>query len=160
MGITKCFIFELNFPLYMCLYETINSSQTHAELNLEQPIPQESPYSGKLSREKTFTNFAVLWLYAKVFSVKFGAWRPLAWQKRAIRESFLHKDRIFTNLRKFSPSKVYWYTVMAQPHNIPYLPHLNKSLWDSSDQLNLDCLTRSWNELFFLHTCTTRAMCM
>ena len=89
----------------MCLYETINSSQTHAELNLEQPIPQELPYSGKLSREKTFTNFTVLWLYAKVFSVKFGAWRPLAWQKRAIRESFLCKDRIFTNLRKFLPRK-------------------------------------------------------
>ena len=29
-------------------------------------------YSGKLSREKTFLNFAVLWLFAKVFSVKFG----------------------------------------------------------------------------------------
>ena len=25
------------------------------------------PYSGKLSREKTCTNFTVLWLYAKVF---------------------------------------------------------------------------------------------
>ena len=112
----------------MCLYETINSSQTHAELNLEQPIPQELPYSEKLLREKTFANFAVLWLYAKVFSVKFGVWRPLAWQKRAIRESFLRKDRIFTNLQTFSPSKVYCYTVMAQPHNIPYLPHLNKSL--------------------------------
>ena len=30
------------------------------------------PYSGKLSREKTFANFTVLWLFAKVFSVKFG----------------------------------------------------------------------------------------
>ena len=30
------------------------------------------PYSGKLSREKTFANFVVLWLFAKVFSVKFG----------------------------------------------------------------------------------------
>ena len=34
------------------------------------------PYSGKLSREKTFANFTVLWLFVKVFSVKFklGAW--------------------------------------------------------------------------------------
>ena len=32
------------------------------------------PYSGKLSREKTFTNFAVLWLFVKVFSMKLGAW--------------------------------------------------------------------------------------
>ena len=31
------------------------------------------PYSGKLSREKTFGNFAVLWLFAKVFSAKFGS---------------------------------------------------------------------------------------
>ena len=29
-------------------------------------------YSGELSREKTFANFEVLWLFVKVFSVKFG----------------------------------------------------------------------------------------
>ena len=38
------------------------------------------PYSGKLSREKTFANFTVLWQFAKVFSAKFGAWHPLARQ--------------------------------------------------------------------------------
>ena len=27
-------------------------------------------YTGKLSREKTLANFAVLWLFAKVFSAK------------------------------------------------------------------------------------------
>ena len=53
------------------------------------------PYSEKLSREKTFANFAVLWL----------------WQKRAIRESFSAKIIFFTNSRKFSPLKVYLYTV-------------------------------------------------
>ena len=52
-------------------------------------------YSGKLSKEKTFAYFAVLWLFAKVFSVKFGAWHSLARHKRAIRESFLHENRIF-----------------------------------------------------------------
>ena len=31
------------------------------------------PYSGKLLREKTFVNFEVLCLYAKVFFTKFGA---------------------------------------------------------------------------------------
>ena len=51
-------------------------------------------YSGKLLREKTFAN---LWLYAKVFSAKFGVWCPFTLQKRAIHESFLHKNRIFTN---------------------------------------------------------------
>ena len=30
------------------------------------------PYSRKLSREKTFANFVVLWLFVKVFSAKFG----------------------------------------------------------------------------------------
>ena len=61
-------------------------------------------YSGKLSREKTFANFKILWLYAKDFFAKFGVWHPLGLlQKRAIRESFLHENRIFTNLRKFSP---------------------------------------------------------
>jgi len=33
-------------------------------------------YSGKLSREKTFMNFTVLWLFAKVFSTKFGGIAP------------------------------------------------------------------------------------
>ena len=33
-------------------------------------------YSGKLSREKTFANFLVLWLFAKVFSAKFGVVAP------------------------------------------------------------------------------------
>ena len=30
-------------------------------------------YSGKLSREKTYENFVVLWLFMKVFSAKFGS---------------------------------------------------------------------------------------
>ena len=50
------------------------------------------PYSGKLSREKTFTNFAV--------------W-GVAWQKQAIHDKFFFaKIVLFTNSRKFSPSKV------------------------------------------------------
>ena len=47
------------------------------------------PYSRKLSREKTFANFAVLWLYTKVFSVKI-VFLP-------IHESFL--SRKFTAIR-------------------------------------------------------------
>ena len=54
-----------------------NNSQRVEELIEEIQVP----YSGKLSREKTFTNFTVLWLYAKVFSAKFGAWHLLAWEK-------------------------------------------------------------------------------
>ena len=54
----------------------------------------------KLSREKTFANFAVLWLFAKVFSTKFGGVAPLALQKRATCESFLHENRIFHQFAK------------------------------------------------------------
>ena len=64
-------------------------------------------YSGKLSREKTFANFVVLWLYLKVFSAKFGAWCPLALQKRAIHEIFLRGNCIFTNSRKFPSIRYY-----------------------------------------------------
>ena len=52
------------------------------------------PYSGKLSREKTFTNFAVLWLYAKVF---FGAWHRLTrrnWEWRLFRLTAVFKGTI------------------------------------------------------------------
>ena len=37
---------------------------------------------------------------------------PLALEKRAIRKSFLRENRIFTNSRKFSPSKVFRYMVL------------------------------------------------
>ena len=59
--------------------------------------PSLLPYSGKLSREKTF---AVLWLFVKVFSAKFGAWRPLAWQKEAIRKGFVYENCIFHQFAK------------------------------------------------------------
>jgi len=58
------------------------------------------PYSGKLSREKTFANFVVLWLFMKVFSAKFGCVAPLVLQKRAIRESFLSENCSFHQFAK------------------------------------------------------------
>ena len=45
-------------------------------------------------------NFAVLWLFVKVFSLKFGSVAPLALQKRAIRERFLRENRIFHQFAK------------------------------------------------------------
>ena len=53
------------------------------------------PYSRKLLREETFANFAVLWLFVKVISTKFGAWHPLARHRQAIHESFLCENHIF-----------------------------------------------------------------
>ena len=48
---------------------------------------QRIPYNGKLSREKSFVNFTVLCVFAKVFSTKFWGWGPLAWQKWAIHKN-------------------------------------------------------------------------
>ena len=58
------------------------------------------PYSETLSGETTFANFKVLWLFAKVFSTKFGhLHRIFWWHQWAIHESFPQKS---TNLQKFS----------------------------------------------------------
>ena len=64
------------------------------------------PYSGKLSREKTFTNFVVLWLCAKVIF-----WCSKSEQSAKV---FSAKIVFFTNSRKFSPLKVSRYTVLAK----------------------------------------------
>ena len=58
-------------------------------------LVESIPYSGKLSREKTFVNFAVLWLFAKVFSAKFGGMASIGTVKAS-------------NLRKFSLRKSYF----------------------------------------------------
>ena len=52
-------------------------------------------YGRKLSREKTFANFAVLWPFMKVFSVKFGNMASFGAAQAS-------------NLRKFSPQKLYF----------------------------------------------------
>ena len=85
-----------------CMYKIAAAVNNGVDLWVS---PYILPYSGKLSREKTFANFAVLWLYAKVFSMKFGAWRPLARQKRAIHESFLRENHIFHQFASFLPRK-------------------------------------------------------
>ena len=61
------------------------------------------PYSGKLLREK---NFCGLWLFAKVFSAKFGGVASFGTAKAS-------------NLRKFSPSKVSHYTVVYLGESSP-----------------------------------------
>ena len=55
-------------------------------------------YSGKLSREKTFANFAVLWIFVKVFSAKFGD--VVSFGAAQARRKFSRENR--TNSRKFS----------------------------------------------------------
>ena len=58
------------------------------------------PYSGKLSREKTFANFEILWLFVKVFSAKFGCMASLAAQA--------------SNLRKFSCEIFYQFAKVSR----------------------------------------------
>ena len=64
------------------------------------------PYIGKLLREKTFANFEVLWLFAKVFFCKLWRrgifwWHSIFWwQKWAILESFLCESRTFYHFAK------------------------------------------------------------
>ena len=55
---------------------------------------------GNFWGKKTFTNFAVLWLFIKFSPWNLGAWGPLARHKRAICESFLHKNHIFYQFAK------------------------------------------------------------
>ena len=70
------------------LVESLNSVGTFQVL-----VHIVIPYGGKLLREKTFANFTVLWLFAKVSPQNFGGiWHAFAWQKGAIHESFLHKN--------------------------------------------------------------------
>ena len=63
-------------------------------------------YSGKLSREKTSTNFTVLWLLAKLFSLKFGSMVSFSAAKASNPWVSSIKIVFFTNSQKFSPSKV------------------------------------------------------
>ena len=75
---------------YVCSYLTSKHLvKIFSNLKL---VTGKLPYSGKLLREKTFVNFAVLWQSTKVFSAKIV---------------------FFTNLRKFSLSKVSRYTVAS-----------------------------------------------
>ena len=57
-------------------------------------------------------NFAVLWLFAKVFSTKFGGVVSFgAAQASNLQKVFSINIVFFTNLQKFSPSKIYRYAV-------------------------------------------------
>ena len=79
-------------------------------------------YTGKLSREKMFANFEVLWLFASFLHAIWGhgiVW----WHQRAICKSFLHENLLSTNLRKFSPTKVSCCTVISSKPTIGWEIH-------------------------------------
>ena len=76
----------------MSYTKLVSSLKVKRKHNVQLLCRNSVPYSGKLSREKAFVNFAVLWLFMKVFSVKFGAWHSLVRHKWAIRKTFLQKS--------------------------------------------------------------------
>ena len=49
--------------------QKVTLSNTHKNMLQHMKHPGSLPYSGKLSKEKTFVNFEVLWLFAKVFFI-------------------------------------------------------------------------------------------
>ena len=57
------------------------------------------PYSGKLSKGETFANFAVLWLFAKVFSAKSWGVASFGTAKASNPRKF-HENRIFHKFAK------------------------------------------------------------
>ena len=69
------------------------------------------PYSGKLSREKTFANFADLGPFAKVFFANIACARNQYPVYIRICESFLREIFMLVDSRNFSPSKLSHYTV-------------------------------------------------
>ena len=93
---------QLITPFSSCLSEESK--------NVTITISLKTPYSGKLSREKTFTNFTVLWLFAKVIPVKFGGMASFGTAKAS-------------NPRKFSPQKLYFLPIRKS-----FLPQQKKSL--------------------------------
>ena len=73
--------------------------------------PAIRPLSAGLEYRIAFLRF--LWLFAKVFSAKFGGVAPLVLQNEQSANVFSTKIVFFTNSRKFSLSKVSRYTVFT-----------------------------------------------
>ena len=63
-------------------------------------------YSGKLSREKIFANFAVLWLLAKLFSLKFGS--VVSFSTAKARNLRVFSTKIVLAICEFSPQNLHF----------------------------------------------------
>ena len=84
--------------IMLLLFQITKSLWIQVDLTLNQRGYSQTdliPYSEKLSREKTFANFAVLWLFTKVFRAKFGGAPSFGAAK-------------VSNQQKFSPWKSYF----------------------------------------------------
>ena len=90
-------VFSIHKQLVSCKHSTTASAARIALHSLAIV-----PYSGKLSREKTFASFEVLWP-----SAKFRAWCPVCGTSEQSAKVFSTKIVFSTNLRKFSPPKIF-----------------------------------------------------
>ena len=88
---------------------TIHSITTMATIDLR-------PYSGKLSREKSFVNFAVLWLFAKDFSAKFGGVASFGTPQMSNLWKFSPENRIFHFVSSFFTSARSDFTFTPKMH--------------------------------------------
>ena len=122
----------------MCIRDSLGACSNIRGCLLQRRMCPHVPYSGKLSREKTFANFEVLGPSAKVFSAK-SAVIPTNWWGKQSTKVFSANFLFSTNSRKFSPSKVSRYTVslMSYMYSAVSLPPYSHYMLSSS-----------------LHTCT------
>ena len=63
---------QCTYNVHVCRMKGVNTRCRVQDKYLEGEGVDQIPYSGKLSREKTFMNFMVLEPPMKVFSIKFG----------------------------------------------------------------------------------------
>ena len=107
------------------------SSLTQTHLCHLSSSPPQLQYSGKLSREKTF---AVLWLFTKVFLMKF---RGIVSFGAAICKSFLHENRIFHQFVKVFFLKSFpLYDIISCSTSSPTHTLSNDSLqWRTGDKV-------------------------
>ena len=90
-------------------------------------------YSAKLSREKKFANFEVLWLFMKFESAKFGGVKSLGGTiKWAIRKCFLYENRIFHQFVKVFSLKI----LLLFSTNVACLAIHDGSLMSAPSSLN------------------------
>ena len=80
-------------------------------------------YSGKLSREKTFTNLAVLWPFVKVFFAKFGSVVSFGTAQASNPRTFFSWISSFSPIcESFLPQK--YPAIRHVPVYVQYIPHM------------------------------------
>ena len=94
-------------------YFSQNFSCSHQQILIRTALYIYLLYSRKISREKTFANFVDLWLFTKVFSVKFGGVVSFSMARAS-------------NPRKFSPLKSFF--ASSLPQKFPTIQYTNNNV--------------------------------